>query len=159
MNTSHLSLDRLVDYTRGELSERDDADIHAHLAECNDCARAHESERRLVDLLKAHARAEERELPPGLTTAIRARAADDRADRPRWSWHRLPASFGAFAAAGIAAVLAVAFILAFTIPRSAPSNGTVEASAYMANHAALASTMPFEDGTNAPVMLTSDEGR
>ena len=159
MNTSHLSLDRLVDYTRGELSEREDARVHAHLAECEECSRTLESERRLVDLLKSHARADEREMPPGLATAIRARAAGDRADRPRWSWHRLSGSFGAFAAAGVAAVLAVAFILAFTIPRSAPTAGSVDAATYMANHAALASTTPFDDGTNAPVMLTADEGR
>ncbi len=159
MNQSHLSLDRLVDYTRGELSARDDADVHAHLAECADCAGAHDSERRLVDLLKSHARAEERELPPGLATAIRARAAGEPAGRRHWSWHRLSASFGAFAAAGIAAVLVVALVLSFTIPRSTPKNGAVDASTYMANHAALTSTMPFEDGTNAPVMLTADEGR
>ena len=159
MNTSHLSLDRLVDYTRGELSERDDAAVHAHLAECAECARAHESERRLVDLLKSHARAEEREMPPGLATAIRARAAGERTHPPRWSWHRLSSSFGAFAAAGVAVVLAVAFFVSFIIPRSAPAGGGIDASAYIANHAALTSTLPFDDGTNAPVMLTSDESR
>ena len=158
MNMSHLSSDRLVDYTRGELSPRDDAAVHAHLAECADCAHAYDSELRLVDLLKSHARAEERELPPGLATAIRARAAGDRAGPQRWSWHWLSASFGAFAAAGIAAVLVVAFVLSFTIPRSAPKSVAVDASTYMANHAALASTMPFEDGTDAPVMMTADEG-
>lgn len=159
MNQSHLSFDRLVDYTRGELSDRDDAGVHAHLAECSECARMHDSERRLVDLLKSHARAEEREMPPGLATAILARAAGER-DRPRrWSWHRLSASFGAFAAAGIAGVLVVALIVSFAIPRSAPKGAAVDAAAYLANHAALASTMPFEDGANAPVMMTADEGQ
>ena len=156
MNMSHLSSDRLVDYTRGELSPRDDAAVHAHLAECADCAHAYDSELRLVDLLKSHARAEERDLPPGLATAIRARAAGDRAGT-RPSWHWLSASFGAFAAAGIAAALVVAFVISFTIPRSAPKSVAVDPSAYMANHAALASTMPFEDGTDAPVMMTADE--
>lgn len=159
MKHPHLTPERLVDYTRGELSDGDDAAVHEHLAECSDCAGTHDSERRLVDVLKAHARAEERELPPGLATAIKARAADDGAHRRHWSWHRLSASFGAFAAAGLAAVIAVALILSFTIPRTAPKGVVVDAATYMANHAALASTMPFEDGTSAPVMLTADEGQ
>ena len=45
MNQSHLSPDQLVDYTRGELSARDDAAVHAHLAECAECASAHDAER------------------------------------------------------------------------------------------------------------------
>lgn len=159
MNQSHLSPDTLVDYTRGELSARDDAAVHAHLAECLECASAHDTERHLIDMLKTHARHEEREMPLGLASAISARAASDREAHPRWSWHRFTESLRPVAAVAVAAVVALAFILTFMIPHGTARAGTIDASTFMANHAALSSTTPFEDGSDAPIALTAEEGQ
>jgi len=157
MNQSHPSLDRLVDYTRGELSPRDDAAIHAHLAQCADCTQAHDGELRLIEALKAHARAEEREFPIGLAEAIYARAADDRPEPAWWSRAGWAASLRPLAAVGVAAVLVLALIVSFTIPRGTAT--TIDAGTYLQNHAALASTTPFQDSAVMPVSLTADEGQ
>jgi anti-sigma factor RsiW len=159
MKHAHPSIERIVDYTRGELSARDDADVYAHLAECPACAGTHDQERRLTELLKAHARADERELPLGFASAIRARAAADEGEPAWWSRHSVRAMLRPAAAVGIAALLVIAFVVSFTIPRGPANANTITPSAYLENHAALSSTVPFEDGTNAPIALTADEGR
>lgn len=158
MNQAHPSLDRLVDYTRGELSPREDAAIHAHLAQCADCTQAHDRELRLIEALQAHARAEERELPLGLAEAIYARAAGDRADASPWALAGWAAWLRPLAVVG-AAILVLALIVSFTIPRSSAKPATIDAGTYMQNHAALASTMPFQDSAAMPVTLTADEGQ
>lgn len=159
MNQTHPSLDRLVDYTRGELPSRDDAAVHEHLAACAQCARAHDRERHLIDTLKADARAREREMPLGLAHAILARAKDDRSDDRRWSWSGFAGMLAPAAAAAVAAALVVAFIASFVVPRGNANRNAVDASAYIANHAALASTTPFEDGAAVPATLTANEGQ
>lgn len=151
-------MERIVDYTRGELSARDDADVHSHLAQCPECAGAHDRERRLMELLKAHARAEDRELPLGFASAIRARAAADKGEPAWWAQHHVRAMLRPAAAIGIAALLVVAFVVSFTIPHGPANANTIAPSAYLENHAALSSTVPLEDGTNAPIALTADEG-
>ncbi|MGA8534831.1 MAG: zf-HC2 domain-containing protein [Candidatus Tumulicola sp.] len=155
MNQPHPSIDELVDYARSELSARDDAAVHAHLAVCPACAEAHDAEARLVEVLRLHAKAEEREFPPGLAEAIYARAAAERTSAPWWSL-RLPALQPAFALA-VAAAVAFAVYLSAGGWHGAAKRGSVDAAAYVENHAALASTMPFEETAAIPTMLTSDE--
>lgn len=156
MNQNHPSIDHLVDYTRGELSAREDANMHAHLAQCPQCTQAHDEELRLVELLKAHARAEERDLPLGLAEAIYARAKSDRTEPARWSWHHVGTLLRPMAAVAVAAVLVIAFLVSFIVPHGAQNNA-IDAAAYMQNHAALASTMPFEDSAAVPATFAVDE--
>ena len=155
MNQNHPSTDRIVDYTRRELSARDDAAMHAHLTQCPQCTQTHDEELALVELLKAHARAQEREMPLGLGQAILARAQSDRSEHKHWSWHSLGAALRPMTAIGVAALLVLAFVFSFTIPHGTRSNA-IDANAYMQNHAALASTMPFGDGS-APASFAADE--
>ncbi len=155
MNQQHPSIDQLVDYVHGELSAREDAAIHSHVAVCADCAEAHDMEVRLGELLRRHAREEERELPPGLTTAIYARAASERV-APWWSWQRLTTPRHLIAVPVVAAIVFVIFAMSGGW-HGAPKSDAIDAAYYIENHAALASTMPFEEGAALPTTLTSDQ--
>jgi anti-sigma factor RsiW len=159
MNQQHPSIDQLIDYAHGELSAREDAAVHAHLAACADCAEAHDAEARLVDLVRKHARAEERELPPGLTTAIYARAASDNVPSSRWSWERLTASLRPAVVLPVAAAAVLAIYISISGWHGSARSDAIDATYYIENHAALASTMPFEESAAIPTMLTSDASR
>jgi anti-sigma factor RsiW len=156
MNQQHPSIDQLVDYVHGELSARDDAAIHAHMAVCADCAEARDMEVRLGELLRRHAREEERELPPGLTTAIYARASSEPI-APWWSWERLSETPRQALAVPVAAAIVLAIYAMSGGWHGAPKSDAIDAAYYIENHAALASTMPFEEGAALPTMLTSDQ--
>jgi anti-sigma factor (TIGR02949 family) len=159
MNQQHPSIDQLVDYAHGELSAREDAAVHSHVAACPDCADAYDAEVRLTELLRGHARAEERELPPGLADAIRARVADASASAAWWTWQRLSASLRPVIAVPIAAVLVLAIYASFAIWHGSAKSDAIDAAYYIENHAALASTMPFEESSAIPATLTSDESQ
>ena len=66
MNQTHPTPDELVDYLHGELPAPRSAAIAAHVAGCPECADARDAEVSVTQLLRAHARAQERELPPGV---------------------------------------------------------------------------------------------
>ncbi len=157
MNQQHLSTEQLVDYTHGELSAREDADVHAHLAGCAECAEAHDVETRLGELLRRHARDEERELPPGLTTAIYARASSERVAAPWWSWQWLAAVPRSAIAVPVIAAIVLVMYAAMGGWHANPKSEAVDAAAYLQNHVALASTMPCEESAAAPAMLASGE--
>ncbi len=157
MNQQHPSIDQLVDYTHGELSAREDADVHSHLAACAECAEAHDVETRVGELLRRHAREEEHELPPGLTTAIYARASSERVAAPWWSWQWLTAIPRSTIAVPVVAAIVVVMYAAMGGWHGTPKNDAVDAAAYLQNHVALASTMPFEESAAAPAMLASGE--
>jgi anti-sigma factor RsiW len=159
MNQQHPSIDQLVDYAHRELSAREDAVVHAHLATCPECAEAHDAEARLGELLRQHARDEERELPPGLTTAIYARAAGESATLPWWSWERLATTPRQAIAVPVVAAVVLAIYASMGGWHGAPKSDAIDAAYYLENHAALASTMPFEEGAPIPAMLTSDQNR
>lgn len=155
MNQTHLTTERLIDYVHGELPPGDDAAVHAHLAVCKACAEAHDGEVRLGEMLRSHARTEERELPPGLTTAIYARTIDALVSEPwwtRWSFVLRPA-----AAVPAAAVVALALYFATSSWHANANGRALDAAYYMDNHAALSTTMPFEAGEAFPAQLTADE--
>ncbi len=149
-------MDQLVDYVHGELSAREDAAIHAHVAACANCAEAHDMEVRLGELLRRHAREEERELPPGLTTAIYARASSERVT-PWWSWQRLATTPRQLIAVPVVVAIVVAIYAMAGGWHGTPKSDANDAAYYIENHAALASTMPFEEGAALPTMLTSDQ--
>jgi anti-sigma factor RsiW len=156
MNQTHPTPEQLIDYVHGELASSQDAAIHTHLATCAACAQAHDGEVRLGELLRAHARAETLDLPPGLVTSIYARTASD-AGTP-W-WQRLSASMRAAAAVPIAATVALIIYFAVSGWHATVKNGTgtLDAAYYMENHAALSTNTPFEAGDALPTVLTADE--
>lgn len=156
MNQTHPTTDQLIDYVHGELPSGADAAVHAHLASCAACAESRDAEVRLGEILRAHARAQELELPPGLTTAIYARAAADVPAERAW-WSRWPAALRPAAAVPVAAAIALALYFAASGWHANAGSGTLDAAYYMDNHAALSTTMPFSAGDAVPAQLTADE--
>lgn len=154
MNQTHPTDEQLIDYAHGELASHDDAAVHAHVTACPACSVRLAAEVRLSELLRAHARAQDRELPPGLATSIRARIASDPAPSP---WRRFFASFRPVVAVPVAAAAALAIYFAAATWHPNAAGGSLDATYYLDNHAALATTTPFEESSSVPAVLTSDE--
>lgn len=155
MNQTHPTTEQLIDYVHGELASDQDAAVHAHLAACAACAEAHDAEVRLGEILRTHARTEELELPPGLTTAIYARTIEAPPVAPWWA--RWSAALRPAAAVPAVAALAVAFYFLASGWHANATSNALDAAYYMDNHAALSTTMPFEAGEAFPAQLTADE--
>jgi anti-sigma factor RsiW len=153
MNETHLTVEQLVDYLHGELPPQEDAAAHAHLAGCPDCSEARDAEASLSELLRAHARSEERELPAGVVARIWD--AVDNARAPSL-WARLFTAMRPAVALPAAVALALALYFARTLPHGTPK---IDAAYYVENHAALTATTPFAQDSPLPVVLTSDEVR
>lgn len=149
----HPTPEELVDYLHGELPAQQDAAVHAHLAECSPCARAYESEASLTELLRAHARSEQRELPYRVITGIRDAAAGTAAASP---WERIRSALRPIVLIPAAAALAVALYLGLGVRH--PAGVTpIDAASYVNNHAALTATTPFAEDAPIPATLTSDD--
>ncbi|HZY99800.1 MAG TPA: zf-HC2 domain-containing protein [Candidatus Baltobacteraceae bacterium] len=161
MNTNeHPTLEQLNDYVHGELPEQQDAAVHAHLATCAPCAEAHETEARIGEVLREHARAEERELPPGFAQRIVDAAIASEPHGDPW-WQALARLLRP--AIAIPAVIALALVAYFVVggsKQSAVQSATIDAASYLDNHAALATDMPFAEGAMEPTAFasTSSEG-
>ena len=153
MNETHPSIEELVDYAHGELSASQDAAVHAHLAECGSCADLQAQEASLTDLLRAHARAEERELPESVIARIREAVARKPRDT---AWARLKTAFGPALALPVAAAIGVALYLGVRGTHATAPATTIDASYYVDSHAALASTAPFSEEAPMPATLTSE---
>jgi anti-sigma factor RsiW len=153
MTADHPSYETLVDYAHGELSANDAAAVLSHLNGCVPCAQTYEGETRLTQVLRAHARAEERELPASVVTAIYA--AIEPPARERWwsgaSWFGRPA-----VALPLAAALIFGVYYTVTSTHQGLRATTIDAAYYLEDHAELATSVPFQDGSVAPAMLTSD---
>jgi len=156
MNETHPSIEQIVEYLHRELSVSEDAAVHAHLATCPQCERRRDEELALTQALRAHVRAQERELPQGVTAGIRHAV-------------QRPTSFAETFLRGLSrpvvaipAVAAVAAVVYFGgsawYAASAPT--PIEASFYVDNHAAAAATTPLSDDQPIPAALTAnDEAR
>ncbi len=153
MNETHPNIEELVDYAHGELSAPQDAAIHAHLATCAGCAELQAQEASLTDLLRAHARAQERELPESVVANIREAVARKRDDTV---WERLRTAFRPALALPVAAAAAVALYLGVRGWHATSPATTIDASYYVDSHAAMASTAPFSEDAPIPTMLTSE---
>ena len=152
-NERHPKMEQLTDYIHGELSDADDAAVHAHLATCSPCAQAHEEELRLSDLLRAHARLDERDFPLGLQSRIMAAAAAQHDS----GWQaRLQTLLRPAYALPAAAAAAIAIYFGVTHGAAVQST-TIDAAYYLEDHAALGTAMPFHEGDALPVTLTSDD--
>lgn len=154
MNETHLTIEQLVEYLHGELSPKEDAAAHAHLAQCEFCSKAYDSEAALSGMLREHARAEEREMPAGLLARIHDAIEHEGSSS---AWQRLATFLRPAVAVPVAAALAVGLYLGVHSLRGTLGAPTIDASYYVENHAALTATTPFADESAMPVMLTSND--
>ncbi len=155
MNQMHPTPDELVDYLHGELPAARDAVIYAHLAGCPDCTEARDAEVSLTEILRAHARAEERELPPGVAAGIREAIQQSR--RPVWQrW-----SIGLRLALAVPAAAAIALLLYVGINGVSSWNGksttAIDPAYYVNSHATLSAIAPLSQDEPIPSTLASDD--
>jgi anti-sigma factor RsiW len=155
MMHDHPSTEILIDYVHGELPAHDDAAIHEHVTACAQCSEARDVELRLSEVLREQARSEERELPPGFAARVVAAATSDR-PQPAW-WHSLQGALRpTFALPAAAAVALVAYV-GFSMLHGNVKTTTVDAAYYIENHAALATDMPFGEGSTLPIRFVSND--
>ncbi len=153
MNQSHPTPGELVDYLYAELPPPQDAAVHAHLAGCSPCAQAYEAESSLTEVLREHARAQERELPYRVVLAIRDSVANA---APPPAWKRIRVALRPVVLIPAAAALAVALYFGVSGHRSSAAT-PIGAAYYVNDHAALTVTAPFSEDAPVPVILTSDD--
>jgi anti-sigma factor RsiW len=151
MINDHPTSEMLIDYVHGELPAHEDAALHAHLSACNSCSETHADEVRLGELLREHARTEERELPPGFAARIVATAVSAAPQRSWWQ----AAIFRPVFALPAAAAIALALYVGFSSFHGAAKTTTVDAAYYIESHAALATDMPFAEGASLPMSFAS----
>jgi anti-sigma factor RsiW len=154
MNQTHPTPEELVEYLHGELPASHDAWIHSHLAACSSCAEAFEAEASLTELLRAHARSEDRDFPPQVAAAIRE--AIERPRRPPL-WESLRTALRPVVALPAAAAIVVALYLGINAWHRTPAAMSINAAYYVNNHAALTASAPFAEDAPIPAMLTSDD--
>ena len=144
----HLTNEQLIDYLHGELPPQQDAAVYEHMESCEGCRKEYDAELALTDLLRAHAREEERELPATLKAQIWSRV---RTEKPSLrtqiaAWFRPPVAVPVAAALALAAYFGTSNLGT----QGAPA---IEAGYYLQDHAALNGTVPFNDHGSAPAEL------
>jgi anti-sigma factor RsiW len=154
MNQTHPTIEELVDYLHGALPAPRDAAIHGHVAGCSACSRAYQAEASLTELLRAQARAEERELPASVVAGIYA-AIESPHRVP--VWERVRAALRPIVV--IPAAVACAAVLYFGASSWHVVSGAtaINAAYYLNNHAALTASTPFAEDAPIPAVLTSDD--
>jgi anti-sigma factor RsiW len=153
MNEAHVSTEHIIDYLHGELSAAEDAAIHAHLSECAACEERHSEELALTEVLRAHARARERELPPGVVAKIHAAIEQ----RPTSIWDGLRSVYRPYYLPAAAAI-AVALYFGFSSQRT--HRTAINPAYYVDAHTAVAASAPFGEVAPLPAALASnDEAR
>jgi anti-sigma factor RsiW len=153
MNQLHPTSEEIVDYLHGELSPARDAAIHAHLAGCSECSEIRDSEISLTEMLRAYARADERELPAGVVATIRGRVQY----KPPSLWEQLSAAFRPAVAVPIAIAIAAFIYFGFRLAHGPAVASTIDASYYVESHAALSGTTPLSEDEPIPAALRSDD--
>lgn len=153
MNQLHPTSEEIVDYLHGELSPARDAAIHAHLAGCSECCEVRESELSLTEMLRAYARADERDLPSGVVATIRGRVQY----KPPSLWEQLSAAFRPAVAVPIAIAIAAFIYFGFRLAHGPAVASTIDASYYVQSHAALSSTTPLSEDEPLPGALSDDD--
>jgi predicted anti-sigma-YlaC factor YlaD len=152
MNETHPSIEQIVDYLHGELPTGEDAAVHAHLAGCRNCEDLRSDEASLTELLRTHAQAQERELPPGVVARIHLAARERRPS----SWERLRAALRPVVLIPVAVAAALVIYLGVGKWRATTTPTPIDATAYVDTHSVMASTTPFAEEA-PPTALTSDD--
>jgi predicted anti-sigma-YlaC factor YlaD len=151
----HLTTEQLIDYLHRELEFEGDAVILTHLDTCAECRAQYDSQAQLSELLRAHARATERELPQSVITGIWD-TIEARSTAPSL-WERITAAFRPAYAIPIAAAVVVGAYFGITAGHHGAPKTIIDAAYYLEDHAALTSTMPFAEGNIVPTTLENDE--
>lgn len=155
MMNEHPTTQTLIDYLYHELAPEEDAAVLAHLGVCEACTAAYDVQAELGERLRAHARAEERELPSGVPARVRERVAQE--VNRAW-WQRASLFFRPVVGLPVAAVLVLAAILGLSSLRT-HAHVPIAAAYYLDAHAALTnSSMPFAQTAVVPSAL-EDSGR
>jgi anti-sigma factor (TIGR02949 family) len=146
----HLTDEKLIDYLHGALAPQDDAAVYAHIEACPECRKRYDTEVALTEMLRSHNQHEERELPATLKAEIWQRIREQEAPARGGFW----SMFRPALALPVAAALALG--LYFGVWHNGSGAPTIEAAYYLQDHAALNSTVPFNDhGTINPDDLES----
>lgn len=152
MNELHLTPDEIVDYLHGELSPERDAAVAAHLASCAACSQVREEELTLTEMLRAHVRAEEREMPATVAAAIQT--AVRRAPQPGWAaWD---AAFRPLLALGAAAAVALVLWAGLSVAHLGSRGAAIDAADYVDRHTTLSEVTPFADDAPIPPVFASE---
>lgn len=139
----HLTTEQLIDYIHDALEPGEDAYVHAHLDDCAQCRDEYTAEVALSELLRKQAEIEEREMPSSIKAAV---------------WEQIrnakPSPLQRFLAVFrpvIAVPVAAAIILAayFGLHSQQGVAPTIDAAYLLQDHAAMNSTVPFDDRTGA----------
>ncbi|MFZ0574928.1 MAG: zf-HC2 domain-containing protein [Candidatus Cybelea sp.] len=152
MNQTHPTPDELVDYLHGELPAPRSAAIAAHIAGCSECADARDAEVSLTQLLRDHARAQERELPPGVVFGIWEKMRKS----PPSVWERLSAAFRPAIAVPVAIAIAAFLFFSVKVAHGPAHAATIGAGYYVETHAALDTATPLSEDDPIPQALAND---
>jgi len=140
----HYTDEILIDYLHGELPSAEDARLYAHLAVCDDCRGRHDAEASLGEMLRASARADERDFP----SLIKAKVWVAIRDAEPTLFDRLRG----FLRPAIAAPLVAMFVLFayFGVPivRGGAGAPSVGIAYYLDEHAAETQENPLSDHTS-----------
>lgn len=140
----HLTTEKLIDYIHNALEPREDAFVHAHLDDCAQCRDEYGAEVALTELLQRQAALEEREMPSSIKAAI---WEEIRNAQPSPVQRIL-----AFLRPAVAVPLAAAIVLAAYFglhTHQGAAAPTIDAAYLLQDHAAMNSTVPFDDRTSA----------
>jgi anti-sigma factor RsiW len=152
MSQIHPTPDELVDYLHEELPAARSAAIAAHIAGCPECADARDAEVSLTQLLRAHAQAQERELPPGVVYRIWEQVRS----RPPSVWERLSAALRPAIAVPVAIAIAAFLFFSFKVAHGPAHAATIDAGYYVENYAILDAATPLSQDDPIPQTLAND---
>lgn len=151
MNQTHVTPEELIDYLHGAVSAERDAAIYAHLASCSECAEARDLEVALTEMLREHAAAQERDMPPSVATNVWEAVA-----RKPSVWDRLGAAFRPAVAVPVAIAIAAFLYFGVRVAHRPAQAATIDAAYYVDNHAMLDTATPFSQDDTMPQELASD---
>jgi anti-sigma factor RsiW len=153
MKQQHLDTDIIIDYLHHELAVDDDAHVMQHISACAECAALYDRQAQLTEALRGYARDTESDLPAGVVARIWY-AVERESAGPSFI-QQLRAFFRPVYALPVAAAL-IAAVYFGAMPHDNDS-AHIDAAYYLEDHAALTSTVPFNEGTVVPTSLENDE--
>jgi len=153
MKQQHLDTDLIIDYLHHELAADEDALAMQHLSACAECRALHDAQADLSEALRGYARQTERELPAGVVARIWD-VVERESAAPSF-FQQMRGFFRPAYALPVAAAL-VAAIYFGALPHD-HDTARIDAAYYLEDHAALTSTVPFNEGTVVPASLENEE--
>lgn len=148
----HYDADILDDYIHGELDDQRDADIHAHLEQCDACRALYNEIAAIRDALRVSPLAHEREMPP----TVKAQVWEAIRNAPPSPMARVRMLWRPMLLVPLAAVMAVVVYLA--APTHTGAQPTVTAAYLLEQHAAGTAVNPLADrGLVVPASTATGE--